>query len=316
MRTAMSRVTVLRRCAWFMSACALSCAAVGMVAAGADDAVERGRLEKMLAEGDNGMVVAVFRRYPGQTLPFIDRYFEGGLAMIEKGGDGAEAESIKSFRTGIRFATLADEAFPGAAFSKYANAFASWSPNEQKSFREGQRLFKAGMRASTSDVAEASRLLRESMSRAKELGDLWGEAMASGALAELALKGDSPDVFAARRYAERAVELNDGLQLREDLVQSLRVLARASARGESFTPLRRAWELVADDSSFDAATKRELLDEYATTLDQIGQKALAARLRADVAKETQPSATTKDAAGAAKEPGAGESKSASDAAKH
>src|SRR5687767_1634436 len=76
-----------------------------------DDVMDKTRLQTMLVDGDTGMVAATFRRRPGHTLPFIDGYLEGGLKMIEKGGDSAKGEALASYRTGIKFAKVADEAF-------------------------------------------------------------------------------------------------------------------------------------------------------------------------------------------------------------
>src|ERR1044071_5763776 len=58
-----------RRVAWmFAAGCMIMCAS----ALAAGDAMDRARLEKMLADGDAGMIAQVFKRHPGQTLPFID----------------------------------------------------------------------------------------------------------------------------------------------------------------------------------------------------------------------------------------------------
>src|SRR5262249_48170577 len=140
--------------------CLCSAAAVA-----ADDTMDRERMEKMLADGDLGMIVQVFKRHPGRTLPFIDRYFEGGLAMIEKGQNPDDA--MQSFRRGIKFAELADQAFGGSAFSDYGNSFASFSPSEQGKFREGQKAFKEGMKET--DVQKSRERLEHSLALAKSL---------------------------------------------------------------------------------------------------------------------------------------------------
>src|SRR5688572_1964677 len=84
----------------------------GTSAFAANDAMDKSRLETMLAGGDTGMIVQIFKRHPGHTLPFIDSYLEGGLAMIEKGEDATgTGKALESFRIAVKFAKLADEAF-------------------------------------------------------------------------------------------------------------------------------------------------------------------------------------------------------------
>lgn len=264
-----------------------SCVMAASARAGHEDSVEKARLEKMLADGDSGMIVQVFRRHPGATLPFIDRYFEGGLAMIEKGQAdpaAAGAKALESFRTGIKFAALADQAFGGDAFSSYANSFASWSPSEQKSFREGQRAFKEG--AKEADPAKAKKRLKESLALAKSLGDLWGQAMAQGALAELAFKAGEND--AALAAVRQAIDLNNRLQLREDCVGAMRLAAGVFAKmGNSAASsgyLAQAWMLIEPDADFDPAVRQETLKEYLAALEAVGQKAQADQVRKEQAE--------------------------------
>ena len=232
----------------------------------ANDAVDKSRLEKMLADGDKGMIVQVFKRHPGRTLPFIDRYLEGGLAMIEKGEDAAKA--LESFRMGIHFAELADEAFGGSTFADYANSFASWSPTEQKSFREGQAAFKAGMKEA--DAKKALAHLRRSLSLATQLGDAWGQAMAQQGIAEKALAGE--DRSTASVAAVAAAELNQGLRLQSDAVESLLLAVSASedmhgTRG-GIQYLAQAWTIAERDNSIDAKLRDRVKDEYLAALEE------------------------------------------------
>ena len=103
------------------------------------------------------------------ALPFVDQYLEGGLALLESGGSREEA--MKSFRKGIKFAQLADQAAPGAAFAEYATNFASWTPAEQQRFREGQAAYKAGRGLAKDDSAQAYDQFRKALSIANALGD-------------------------------------------------------------------------------------------------------------------------------------------------
>jgi hypothetical protein len=227
----------------------------------ANDAVDKPRLEKMLADGDKGMIVQVFKRHPGRTLPFIDRYLEGGLAMIEKGEDAAKA--LESFRMGIRFAELADKAFGGSTFADYANSFASWSPTEQKSFREGQAAFKTGMKEA--DAKKALKHLRRSLSLALQLGDAWGQAMAQQGIAEKALAAE--DRSTASEAAVAAAELNQGLRLYSDTVESL-LLAVSASEDMHGRYLAQAWTIAEQDNSIDPKLRKRVKDEYLAALEE------------------------------------------------
>lgn len=251
-------------------------------AAPPDDVMEKGRLEKMLADGDTGMIVQIFKRYPGRTLPFIDRYFEGGLAMIEKGEDPANA--LDQFRIGIRFAEIADKAFIVQAFSEYANSFASWSPSEQKSFREGQREFKKG--AKEQDPAKARQHLERSLALAQSLGDLWGQVMAKTALAELMLKAG--EFKAAVAMATEAAQQSSELRLNEDCAQAFRLAAAAALKTDqptaSVSYLSQAWSIVEYDKDIDPAFRESTYNEYLAVLENAGMKEQATELREQHAK--------------------------------
>jgi len=59
--------------------------ALGFIDQQVTDVLTRERLEPMLAEESPRLIEATFARHPDAVLPFIDSYFEGGLAMIEEG---------------------------------------------------------------------------------------------------------------------------------------------------------------------------------------------------------------------------------------
>jgi hypothetical protein len=250
----------------------------GVHAFAANDAMDKPRLEKMLTDGDAGMITQIFKRYPGQTLPFIDSYLEGGLAMIEKGEDSTgTGKALESFRTGIKFARLADEAFGGDTFSDYANSFSSWSPTEQKNFREGQRAYKAGMKEP--DAKKALNHLRRSLMLAKPLGDTWGQAMAQQGIAEKALA--SSDFETARSAAMIAAELNSSVRLQSDAVESLRILAKTF--GDDPHDLARhylaqAWAIADEDPSIDPPLRETVLNEYLASLAKQDQTEMIEQL--------------------------------------
>jgi hypothetical protein len=226
--------------------------------AAAPHAMDKTRLLAMLIDGDHGMIVATFRRHPGRTLPFVDGFLEGGLAIIEKRGDAGAHEAKESFRTGIAFAKLADQAFGGSDFADYANAFASWSREEQRSFREGQRLFREGMKLAKDDRAKAIATLEQSLRITERLDDTWGQVMAQGGLAGLHIEGESEESAArAESSARAAATLARKVRLDEDRIVALRQLAQAIKRlGQKAeaqaTPLQEAWTLIRKDPSISA----------------------------------------------------------------
>jgi tetratricopeptide (TPR) repeat protein len=215
--------------------------------------------------------------------------------MIEKGENPDNA--LMSFRKGIKFAALADEAFEGTTFSNYANSFASLSPSEQKNFRESQKAFKQGMKET--DPKMAKQRLEQSLALARSLGDTWGQAMAWSGLAETAQKaGDNEE---ALRAAMQAVELNRSLQLRDDCVQMLLMAAvvapkisvpEAKVKGRagqaSLGYLSQAFNVVQFDLDIDEALRTSVLDQYVAALEAAGLKDRAETARRDF----QPSLVT------------------------
>jgi hypothetical protein len=254
-------------------------------AASPDDVMTTQRLEKMLADGDTGMIMQTFKRYPGRTLPFIDQYLEGGLARIEKGEDPSKV--LDQFRTGIRFAELADKAFGVWSFSEYANAFASWSPTEQKMFREGQKAYKNGLKEQ--DAAAARRSLERSLNLAMSLGDTWGQAMARVALTEAALKAGEYNDAAA--MAVDAVEINARLQLKEDTAQAFRLAGRASLNTDqpvsAVSYLAQAWTIVERDPDVSPEVREATFEEYISVMEKLGMKDRADALRKARAKTAE-----------------------------
>lgn len=261
--------------------------------------VERERLVKLLDASDSKEIVATFRAHPGATLPFIDSFLEGGLAMIEKQGDAGREPAAKSFATGVRFATLADEAFPGAKFHAYANAFANWKPEEQKSFREGQKLYRAGMKGAKKDAAQALADLQSSLALATKLGDLWGMAMAHDGCARVAVLVGGDAQKSAREHARKAADLNRDVRLVDDWASSLQSLA-AILRAEKEKPadvlatLREAWSgplaLPEVDAGLGRAIGEELvkaLEADASAKDELAKvkRELEARFPAEPAKK-------------------------------
>ncbi|MBL9150444.1 MAG: hypothetical protein JNM94_17295 [Phycisphaerae bacterium] len=234
-----------------------------------DDVFVKERLVGFLNADNGALVVATFKRYPGRTLPFIDSFLEGGLAMIEK-DPAKEADAMQSFRTGVKFAKLADEAFGGTAFTDYATSFASWSPSERVSFREGQRLFREGMKTMKDDPKAAIASFEQSLRLADSLGDTWGRAMAWGGLAQAHAKIGGDNRALAADAATTAAELYGQVRLTDDAAQALITLADVVPTPQGkITALRKAWYLASQDQTIELATRIVIADRLATELEAL-----------------------------------------------
>jgi hypothetical protein len=290
----------------------LTCVAFLALQAADNDAMTREHLEPLLKGGDEAEVVQVFRRHPDHVLPFIDEYLEGGLKMIEDGKSRDEARA--SFRTGVRFAKLADKAAgeDSDVFQEYAASFASWSPSEQKQFREGQREFRAG-RSAKEGPDEALKHYKKSLGLARPLGDTWGTAMAYGGIAEASLK--LGDLQASYDAAHEALVSNHQLQLRTASIQMHMLIAQAHEHnkegelgGGGFggggggifdggsmvyePPSARAYEVAFDllQEGDPAELREKVVNAYAASLEKAGMKDRAEQLRKGnpTASTTQP----------------------------
>ncbi len=255
------------------------------VAAPPEDVFQRPRMEAMLDAGDTDMIVQTFRRYPDQTLPFIDSYFEGGLKMIEEGGSLNDANA--SYRIGVQFAKLADEAFRESIFLEYGASFGSWSPIEQTMFREGQSEYRTGRQA-MADPAQALKHFERSAALADQLLDSWGSAMAYGGMARAHLA--LGDYEAANKAALRSIQLNSRLRLRRSEVAAL--LACGEARGKLGLPdagvghYRKAWELLTDEDPVEL--RRETLTNLLAALESVGRTEEAEKFREEGAAVLAP----------------------------
>lgn len=259
--------------------------------------LEPARLNLMLDGGDDGMIVSLFRRHPSAVLPFFDGLLEEGLAEIEaleKAGTPSDRpiKAVELFRKGVRFATLADEAFGDSVFATYANSFASWNATERTRFREGQRLFREGRAAAKEDPAKGIPMLEASLAIASPLGDTWGVAMASKALAEAHAASGAEARGTALAHARRAAQLYASLRLMRDEVVSLRLVASlASADGaghDAEGALRRALGVVRHPSWKDIEMATAVRDELAAILVERGRPGEAADLKATPVRPSTP----------------------------
>ncbi|MCA9290491.1 MAG: hypothetical protein KDA25_05150 [Phycisphaerales bacterium] len=261
--------------------------ALPAVASIPEDVYVNERLERMLEAGDEHMIAETFRRYPDMVLPYIDGYFEGGLKMIEDQASGAtpevtpaqaEAAALTSYRTGIRFAEIADRVFNESIFIEYAGAFASWSPTERGLFRQGQAEVQAGRRAMQTP-REALAHFETALRLSSQLQDHWGIGMAQDGIARAQMALGEFD--AAHRASLEADTTNARLRLRRSEIRALLVCAEARRKlalpDMGVSHLRKAWNLTTthDDDDF----RRTVLQALLAGLDQSGAADEAAALR-------------------------------------
>ena len=235
-----------------------------------DDAVTGPRLEQMLEDGEDVLIVQTFQRHPTQVLSFIDGYLEGGLKMIEEGEDGETAQD--SLRTGVLFGELASVAFGDDVFLEYAASFASWSPKEQQNFRLGQREYREGRELEEKDAAGALAKFRSSYKLANALHDTWGRAMAAGGLARAhRALGENR---AAQAWARHGAELYRRVRLEDNeialLVLSIDLLDVEEPRRREIDDVARAWTLLKERPR-DETNRQKVLETYRAFLRQAGR---------------------------------------------
>ncbi|MFN0207390.1 MAG: hypothetical protein ACKVS6_13880 [Planctomycetota bacterium] len=163
--------------------CILCIAAVPVAAAAFQQKDDLGKqFEDLDTKGDHAGIVALWKQHPADALGVIDGYLEGALAKIEKGGDANDIK--KDQERALRGAKAASEAFGHPIFSDYAASFVGWNSEQQKKFREGQKVSGAASAAfRKKDYETAKKEAQKCIDLARPLGDWWGY---SGGLSMLA----------------------------------------------------------------------------------------------------------------------------------
>jgi len=262
----------------------------------ADDGMDKARMEKWLADGDDELIVQTFRRHPDDVLGFIDEYMEGGLKMIEEGK--TEHEAMASFRIGVKFGKLADKAFGETIFTEYTASFASWSPAERKRFREGQKEYRAGKAAMT-EPAKALEHFEKSLKLAEPLGDHWGTAMALAGVADAKLQlkkaaeVENSDSFSDALWAaDRAIKLNEQLRLRQAQIEAALIEGELHLKfghgvgGDKLDVLQRKLLRASDTPEY----RRRILERCAQIFENARMTKYAEEVREKI-KRIQPATT-------------------------
>lgn len=265
---------------------AIVAAAPLAASAAPEQSLSIGRLERWLDDGDKDLVTQAFRRHPEEVLPFIDRYLETGLKIIEE--NGTYEDSMKLFRRAIKFSQAATDTWRDPIFIEYAGNFASWNETERRNFRAGQAAYKAGARAmKEKKTDEAAAHFRRALDLSEPLGDSWGMQMAYGGLAEAAMAAS--EWQAANDWATKAMDMAGRLQLRGDEIDQ--ILICVEARSQMKTPdsgvghARLAWSKVRRTDPQDL--RQRVGEIFALALERTGRAEEAATIRKESCEEVE-----------------------------
>ena len=168
--------------------------------------------EALLAKGETGRLKVEFKADQWELLPYIDSHCEGWLALVENGAaatpEGQQKLDAMQAK-GRQLAEWADQVLQDSRFTQYVTNFYGWTPEQQKEFREGQKLFGEGARKaqaarSPEEMMLALTPLQQSLDRARRLGDTWGQSMALTVMANVQSQtGHDQEAFVAAGEAAR-----------------------------------------------------------------------------------------------------------------
>jgi len=249
------------------------------------------RFEALDDERNFAGVVQLWKEHPSQTLGVIDSYLEGSLARLER-DPSVDPKSLASLHARARRgAVAADQAFATCVFVEYAVAFAAWSADEQKQFRQGQALFRAASKSLSAGALQAGLgEARQSLELARPLGDWWGSAMALNAMAraEVALG----EYAHSLEHAAEARRIDHELRLLDAEYDDL-FLAASAADGWERHPRALAYaqaglELALQFGKQDMQVKS--LGQILRAQEKLGDTAGAGRTRAELAALTKTGA--------------------------
>jgi hypothetical protein len=259
--------------------CALILCALATASTPVKDALTREHLELML-DSDEALILRVFERHSEHVLSFIDRYLEDGFHLLESGRPAQDART--TFRTAIRFAKLADQAFDpakqyGNSFTRYAEHAASWSPQELQRVREGRRAYEAGQ-AIKDDPARVLKSYETAWHLASQMRDEKCAALAATAVAECRLQLRHDDE--ALQAAQAADRTCSALRLRVPGIRAELVCGQVYARQANYknavSVLRSAWSALRESDAIEL--REQVYRAYRDALEKNGDLEAAASL--------------------------------------
>lgn len=241
----------------------------------------KARFESLHKAGDRAGCVALWRANPHYVLRVIDADLEGSLRLRETSKEPDAARLQELHVRALWGAGAAVEATGHPIFADYAAAFVGWNEVQRGQFRAGQGLYKKAIDAFNAGEHEAARTAgRECVERAAPLGDWWGMAMGleAQAMAHQA-QGSLEDALS---YYSQARLLNHDLGLFGDEYGDVRSMIDLCYALERWSRGREAVEqaLELGRKIGDVASQAELYERRATFEEKLGDKAAAAKSRA------------------------------------
>lgn len=145
----------------------------------AQDGDEITKLYRECAETeDRDALVTLWKENPHVILYTIDADLEGSLKLVES-SETPDMDAVAALHKRALFgAACADMATDSPIFVEYATSFIGWTPEQQKTFRAGQKAYGAARAAmKDGDMDAAAKHGAECAELAEPLGDWWGTAM-------------------------------------------------------------------------------------------------------------------------------------------
>jgi hypothetical protein len=167
--------------------------------------------------GEVGRLKQQFTEDGWEILGYIDSHCENWLALHErKATDSEEGKQAAAElqAKGRKLAEIADDALQTTRLSTYVNTFYGWTPEQQGKFREGQKLYREGSTlcrdaATVEETLAALTPLQQSLARARELGDTWGQSMTLALLGRVQAENGL--------FAEAAITMKDAVRIGREI---------------------------------------------------------------------------------------------------
>ncbi len=202
--------------------------------------------DALLEAGDESRLGQAFHDEGWQLLGYIDSRCEGWLALKEGGALDTEEgrkQAADMQAAGRRLAALADQVLGDTRYVAYVNAFYGWNDEQQKSFREGQRLFREGatlyrQAKSPQEAANSISPLQQSLGRARELDDTWGQSMALALIGRV--QADNRNFAESSTTMKEAVRVGRAIRDLDAVWNGLAVLYENAIAEQAYEPAHEA----------------------------------------------------------------------------
>jgi hypothetical protein len=225
--------------------------------------------EAALKAGDDTRLRQAFHDEGWQILSFIDSHCEGWLALKESGAlatEDGKKQSDDMQATGRKLAAMADEVLGNTRLVNYVTSFYGWNDEQQKRFREGQKLYKQGAtlahEARTPEEAmNAISPLQQSLGDARALGDTWGQSMALALIGRI--QADNKLYPESTATMKEAVKLGREIRDLDSVWAGLAVQYETAIAQQAYEPAHEALQeqyLLAKDLN-DTQTEEKIVKQ-------------------------------------------------------